>query len=61
MKKKAAKGKVKTGRKRSGVKDLSAKKASAVKGGLLPAVYPVSYKVLDSSLKNIGTLGYKIK
>lgn len=31
------KGKAKTSRKRSPVKDLSAKKAGAVKGGLLPA------------------------
>jgi hypothetical protein len=40
MKKKAkakVKGKAKTSRKRSAAKDLSAKKAGAVKGGLLPA------------------------
>ena len=37
MKKKAkVKGKAKTSRKRSAVKNLSAKKAGAVKGGLLP-------------------------
>jgi len=36
-KKKQAKGKAKTSRKRSGVKDLTTKKAAAVRGGL-PAV-----------------------
>ena len=35
-----AKGKAKAGRKRSAVKDLAPRKASAVKGGLLPAVRP---------------------
>jgi hypothetical protein len=33
-----AKGKAKASRKRSAVKDLGARKAGAVKGGLLPAV-----------------------
>jgi hypothetical protein len=43
MKKKKAKvkGKAKTSRKRSAMKDLSAKKEGAVKGGLLPAVQKV--------------------
>jgi hypothetical protein len=40
MKKKAKAGKVKSKRKRSSTRDLSAKKAGAVKGGLLPAVKP---------------------
>jgi hypothetical protein len=44
-----AKGKAKTGRKRSGVKDLAPKKASAVKGGLLPAV-----QQLRSGVSNTG-------
>jgi hypothetical protein len=52
MKKKAAKtGKAKTSRKRSATKDLSAKKAGSVKGGLLPAVHTAptasSYKILS--------------
>ena len=51
MKKKAkAKGKVKkAGRKRSAVKDLTAKKA--VKGGLLPAVRP---GVTNTGISNTG-------
>ena len=55
MKKKAAKrGKAKTSRKRSATKDLSAKKAGSVKGGLLPAVHTApSYKILagDGSVR----------
>ena len=55
MKKKAAKtGKAKTSRKRSATKDLSAKKAGSVKGGLLPAVQPASsYRILagDGSVR----------
>jgi len=39
-KKKQAKGKAKTSRKRSGVKDLTTKKAATVRGGL-PAVQKV--------------------
>jgi hypothetical protein len=63
MKKKAAKaGKVKAGRKRSAVKDLSAKKAGGVKGGLLPAVKTlpaVQYEALgDGSVRNISNLSY---
>lgn len=51
-KKKATKAKAKTARKRSAVRDLSARKAGAVKGGLLPAVKQstssTSLKTLDS-------------
>ena len=59
MKKKAkvkakvkAKGKVKAGRKRSAMKDLTAKKA--VKGGLLPAVRP------GVSNTGIGNTGFQL-
>lgn len=46
MKKKTkGKGKARTSRKRSAVKDLSAKKAATVKGGLLPAVAPTALKL----------------
>ena len=48
MKKKAKAGKVKAGRKRS-TKDLSARKAGAVKGGLLPAINQSSLKIADGS------------
>lgn len=63
-KKKAAKGKAKTSRKRSATKDLSARKASAVKGGLLPAstfVPAVQHKVAadGSVLKIAGNVSYK--
>jgi hypothetical protein len=44
---KAKAGKVKSGRKRSATKDLSARKASSVKGGLLPAVYETPIKLPD--------------
>jgi len=58
MKKKAAKtGKAKTSRKRSVTKDLSAKKAGTVKGGLLPAVRTTTgSKILagDGSVRDIG-------
>jgi hypothetical protein len=62
MKKKAKAGKVKSGRKRSRTKDLSAKKAGSVKGGLLPAVKPnLGYKVLgDGSVRNLGATSVKI-
>jgi hypothetical protein len=55
MKKKAKTGKVKTGRKRSATKDLPAKKAGAVKGGLLPAVRTLSSKIADGSVRNLST------
>jgi len=58
MKKKAAKtGNAKTSRKRSVTKDLSAKKAGTVKGGLLPAVrMTTESKILagDGSVRDIG-------
>jgi hypothetical protein len=63
-KKKAAKGKAKTSRKRSATKDLSARKAAAVKGGLLQAstfVPAVQHKVVGdgSVLKITGNVSYK--
>jgi hypothetical protein len=56
MKKKAkVKGKAKTSRKRSAVKDLSARKAGAVKGGLLPAS-PVQQKGINLDKQLPGLL-----
>jgi hypothetical protein len=63
MKKKAAKGKAKTKRSRSATKDLSAKKAGSVKGGLLPAVNQlpaVQYKFADGSVKNLAITPIKL-
>ena len=56
MKKKATKGKAKTARKRS-VKDLSAKKAGRVKGGLLSTTSIVDKKIAygDGSVRNLNT------
>ena len=53
MKKAKAKGKAKASRKRSAVKDLGAKKAGSVKGGLLPASpqLKTSYKVSTGGLQ----------
>jgi hypothetical protein len=45
-----AKGKAKTSRKKSAVKDLAPRKASAVKGGLLPATPQVR-----SGISNVNT------
>ena len=50
-----AKGKAKTGRKRSAVKDLAPKKASAVKGGLLPATPQVRPGISNvNTASNLG-------
>jgi hypothetical protein len=50
-----AKGKAKTARKRSAVKDLAPKKASAVKGGLLPATPQVRPGVSNiTAASNLG-------
>ena len=61
MKKKAAKtGKAKTSRKRSVTRDLSAKKAGTVKGGLLPAsqlLPAVQSKIVgDGSVRTLGSI-----
>jgi hypothetical protein len=56
MKKAKAKGKAKASRKRSAVKDLSAKKASSVKGGLLPAVNVATNKKLSTELGGGGLM-----
>ena len=50
MKKAKAKGKAKASRNLSSVKDLSAKKASSVKGGLLPAVNVTTNQKLSTGL-----------
>jgi hypothetical protein len=50
MKKAKAKGKAKAGRKRSTVKDLGAKKAGSVKGGLLPATQSTTSKKISTGL-----------
>ena len=54
MKKKAAKaGKAKVSRKRSPVKDLSAKKAGAKGGVLIGLLLPAVQKVGDGSVRNL--------